>query len=268
MVWCKTIGQRQRQEACDPDRRRAEEDCSNFSWKYKAWLYQHVLLPRLIWPTMLYDRGTQLYYIIIREDHQPSPENMTSSPTQFLQRRTLCNQLQLPLSSLVEEFRTAKTRLVLTLRYSSVEQIREAWIVTWKEVVSYRDCQPRWNQSWLDPHVRWSMEVDRGKMLVFPVIVQTNLRPDIILSETGKKLIMIELTAPWETRCEEAYERKNAVHFVHRTSNRMRVNCSPSKYRRQGILFFCVPTNGSNWEDWQRQAQDYPKTEPSYRACV
>ena len=23
--------------------------------KFKAWLYQHVLLPRLIWPMMLYD---------------------------------------------------------------------------------------------------------------------------------------------------------------------------------------------------------------------
>jgi len=34
---------------------------------------------------------------------------------------------------------------------------------------------------------------------------------DIIMwSETGNKLIMIELTVPWETRCEEAYERKKA----------------------------------------------------------
>jgi len=55
------------------------------------------------------------------------------------------------------------------------------------------------------------MEVDLGKKLVFPGIVQTNLRPDIILwSETGKKLIVIELIVPWETRCEEAYERKKA----------------------------------------------------------
>jgi len=53
--------------------------------------------------------------------------------------------------------------------------------------------------------------VDLGKKLVFPGIVQTNLRPGIILwSETRKKLIMIELTVPWETRCEEASERKKA----------------------------------------------------------
>ena len=55
------------------------------------------------------------------------------------------------------------------------------------------------------------MEVDLGKRLVFPDVVQTTLRPDVVLwSETGKKLIVIELTVPWETRCEEAYERKKA----------------------------------------------------------
>lgn len=63
----------------------------------------------------------------------------------------------------------------------------------------------------LDGATGWNMEVDLGKKLVFPSIVQTNLRPDIVLwSEKGKKLIMIELTVPWETRCEEAYERKKA----------------------------------------------------------
>ena len=55
------------------------------------------------------------------------------------------------------------------------------------------------------------MEVDLGKRLVFPDVVQTILRPDIVLwSKTGKKLIVIELTVPWETRCEGAYERKKA----------------------------------------------------------
>ena len=55
------------------------------------------------------------------------------------------------------------------------------------------------------------MEVDLGKRLVFPDVVQTTLRQDIVLwSKTGKKLIFIELTVPWETRCEEAYERKTA----------------------------------------------------------
>ena len=55
------------------------------------------------------------------------------------------------------------------------------------------------------------MEVDLGRRLVFSDIVQTTLRPDIVLwSKTGKKLTIIKLTVPWQTRCEKAYERKKA----------------------------------------------------------
>ncbi|KAH3752210.1 hypothetical protein DPMN_186823 [Dreissena polymorpha] len=50
----------------------------------------------------------------------------------------------------------------------------------------------------LDGTTGWNMEVNLGKRLVFPDVVQTTLRPDIVLlSETGKKLIVIELTVPW-----------------------------------------------------------------------
>ena len=57
----------------------------------------------------------------------------------------------------------------------------------------------------------WNMEVDFEKRLVFPALVQTTIRPDIILwSKTGKKLIVIELPVPWVTTCEEAYQRKKA----------------------------------------------------------
>jgi len=54
------------------------------------------------------------------------------------------------------------------------------------------------------------MEVDLGRRLVFPDIVQTTLRPDIVLwSKTGKKLIVIELIVLWETRFEE---KESKVH--------------------------------------------------------
>ena len=40
-------------------------------------------------------------------------------------------------------------------------------------------------------------------------IVNTNLHPDILLwSPQGRKMVMVELTAPWEERCEEAYQCK------------------------------------------------------------
>ena len=80
----------------------------------------------------------------------------------------------------------------------------------------------------------WNMEVDLGKRLVFPDVVQTTPRPDIVLwSKTGKKLIVIELTVPWETRCEEAYERKKAKYteLLDLCKEKgWRTGCSQSKY--------------------------------------
>ena len=56
----------------------------------------------------------------------------------------------------------------------------------------------------------WSMTTDLDSQLTFP-IVTTQLRPDIVLwSISTKKVVIIELTVPWEERCEEANERKKA----------------------------------------------------------
>jgi hypothetical protein len=63
----------------------------------------------------------------------------------------------------------------------------------------------------LDESDQWEMSVDLKQKLVFPNIIQTTLRPDIVLwSNKDKCLIMVELTVPWESRCEEAFERKKA----------------------------------------------------------
>ncbi|XP_053380041.1 uncharacterized protein LOC128548701 [Mercenaria mercenaria] len=65
--------------------------------------------------------------------------------------------------------------------------------------------------SLLDESDKWEMAVDLRRKLIFPDIVQTNLRPDIVIwSRKDKRLVMIELTVPWETRCDEVYERKRA----------------------------------------------------------
>ena len=57
----------------------------------------------------------------------------------------------------------------------------------------------------------WEMKVDLERKLQFPDVVQTTLRPDIVVwSSHGKKIVVIELTVSWEERCDEAYERKAA----------------------------------------------------------
>ncbi|XP_049897834.1 uncharacterized protein LOC126388657 [Epinephelus moara] len=58
----------------------------------------------------------------------------------------------------------------------------------------------------------WQLKVDLGRQLKFPEnIAVTTLRPDMVLvSETTKQVVLLELTVPWEDRMEEAFERKRA----------------------------------------------------------
>ncbi|XP_061925310.1 uncharacterized protein LOC133664585 [Entelurus aequoreus] len=56
----------------------------------------------------------------------------------------------------------------------------------------------------------WQLLVDLENQLKFPShIAVTTLRPDIVLvSESTKQAVLLELTVPWEDRLEEAFERK------------------------------------------------------------
>ena len=57
----------------------------------------------------------------------------------------------------------------------------------------------------------WEMSVDLRTRLQFPVEIMTSLRPDLIMYSRSKIcIIMVELTIPWETRIEEAFERKKS----------------------------------------------------------
>ncbi|KAK7886737.1 hypothetical protein WMY93_026358 [Mugilogobius chulae] len=57
----------------------------------------------------------------------------------------------------------------------------------------------------------WNMIVDLNQRLIFPAeIVSTNLRPDLVLwSPSLRKVLIVELTVPWEDSVDEAYERKS-----------------------------------------------------------
>ena len=56
----------------------------------------------------------------------------------------------------------------------------------------------------------WKMLVDIGQQLIFPPeIAATTLRPDLVLwSPSLRSVNIIELTVPWESLTEEAYEPK------------------------------------------------------------
>lgn len=56
------------------------------------------------------------------------------------------------------------------------------------------------------------MMVDLEKSLVFSQVIQSSLRSDVVLwSEQAKKVILIELTVPWEEGCKEALKEKEST---------------------------------------------------------
>ncbi len=77
----------------------------------------------------------------------------------------------------------------------------------------------------------WQLLVDLEQQLKFPNrIVTTTLRPDVVLlSDSTKQVVLLELTVPWEDRLEEAFERKLAKYEG--TSQRV----STSRMERQGV---------------------------------
>jgi len=102
-----------------------------------TWQVQGVVVParvvtlRLLWPLMLYERATSTVEGFERLINRylrrwlGVPPSFTSIG---LYGRT--NQLKLPMTSIVEEFKVAKGRLVVTLKQSTDDLIRKAGIET------------------------------------------------------------------------------------------------------------------------------------------
>ena len=106
-------------------------DKSGLPGKYKAWIYQHGILPRLSWHLTLYEIPMSMVEALEKKVNQKL-RRWLGVPQSFcsigLYSRSC--QLQLPLSSVVEEFKVAKCRLVLTLRDSADAKVREAGVFT------------------------------------------------------------------------------------------------------------------------------------------
>ena len=102
-------------------------DKSGLPGKYKCWIYQHGLLPRLMWLLTVYEVLLSTVEEMERKFNKHLrrwlgiPPSFTSV---VLYIRS--GQLQLPLSSVVEEFKVAKCRLSLTYRDSQDQLTREA----------------------------------------------------------------------------------------------------------------------------------------------
>lgn len=106
-------------------------DKSGLPGKYKCWIYQHGLLPRLMWLLTVYEVLLSTVEVMERKFNKHL-RRWLGIPLSFtsLGLYMRSGQLQLPLSSVVEEFKVAKCRQSLTYRDSQDQLTREAGVRT------------------------------------------------------------------------------------------------------------------------------------------
>ncbi len=95
----------------------------------EAWLYQHGILPRILWPLLVYEVPISTLETLERKvsSHLRKwlglPKSLSSIALYGHH-----NKLQLPLKSLEEEFKVTRAREVLQYRDSSDSKVEKAGI--------------------------------------------------------------------------------------------------------------------------------------------
>ena len=95
----------------------------------KAWCYQHVLLLRLLWPVQMYEIALSRVERIQQYSNKYL-RKWLGVPFFFFSKvglYTNSGNLQLPISSQVEEFKIGKVRLHVMMKDSADEIIRKAY---------------------------------------------------------------------------------------------------------------------------------------------
>ena len=102
---------------------------SGLPGRYKAWIYQHGVLPRIVWPLMVYEFPLTTVEAMERVVHGYI-KKWIGIPKSFssVGLYSVGNKLQLPFSSLVDVYKTTKARTVTMLKDSSDTRINQAGI--------------------------------------------------------------------------------------------------------------------------------------------
>ena len=99
---------------------------SNLAGKFKLWCLQFGLYPRLLWPLMIYEVAESRVEMIEKKCRAYTRKWL--GLPKCLNTSALYGKgtpLELPITSIVEEYKASKVRTVMMLRYSKDQRIRE-----------------------------------------------------------------------------------------------------------------------------------------------
>ena len=165
--------------------------------RFKAWLYHHSVLPRLLWPLQVYSVPISIV------------EKLESSVSSFFGRwlgllRSLnsavlygsSNAIQLPFRGLVEEFMASRTREIYQYKNSRYSKVSNAGI----EVLTRRKWSAAKELAIAEENIRvksivGSVAKDRAGLGLIPTIF-----PGKVTIKEGQKLIQDEVRAEMEEK--------------------------------------------------------------------
>ena len=104
--------------------------------RFKVWLLQFVLLPRLLWPLTIYEIGLSVVEDLKRKVNRYTKGLPSALSSVSLYSRSAC--LRLPLRSIVEEYKLSKIRTQWNAQqYHGQQDPRgQATAQIWKEIPS------------------------------------------------------------------------------------------------------------------------------------
>ena len=150
--------------------------------RMKAWCYQHGLLPRLLWPLQMYEIAISRVERIQQYSNKYLRKWLGAPPCfSKVGLYTNSGNLQLPISSLVEEFKIGKVRLHMTMKDSADEIIRKAYpeiksVTKWsavktaqevecslriKDIIGFTQTNPKGKRDMVSEEVRMFEEEQR-----------------------------------------------------------------------------------------------------------
>ncbi|KAL7879620.1 hypothetical protein SRHO_G00018740 [Serrasalmus rhombeus] len=258
--------------------------------KFKAWVYQHGVLPRILRPLLVYAIPISTVETLERKvsNHLRRRLGLPKSLSSIALYGHN-NKLQLPFKSLEEEFKVTRAREVVQYRDSSDPKVAKVAWWEWSQeaklaaavqhlekddtgdqvlktiaeaiktglVWAKQFCPSKKTIAFVRAREQaapvkrspagilttardWQLLVDLKLQLKFPShIAVTTLRPDIVLvSESTKQAMLLELTVPREDRLEEAFERKLSKYtglVSHSQQAGWRVKCLPVEVGCRGF---------------------------------
>ena len=105
--------------------------------RFKVWLFQFVLLPRLLWPLTIYEIGLSVVEKLERKVNRYTSKWLGLPPalsSVVLYSRS--TSLRLPLRSIVEEYKLSKIRTQWVLNNGQQDPRSQATTQIWKEIPS------------------------------------------------------------------------------------------------------------------------------------